>query len=84
MEKNFEDWLKTNVYVKNDSFLNLKDVLKQCEDENGRVNSRKAMNYKSQIIDFIRKNHYKDVDSYFKDTTINGERCAGWIGLSLK
>jgi hypothetical protein len=86
--ENFEEWLKTNVHVKKESFLNLKDVLKKCElvqkDENDRVHSRKVMNYKSQIIDFIRKYHYKDVDSYFKDTTINGERCAGWTDLSLK
>jgi len=88
MEQNFEEWLKTNVQVQKGSFLNLKDMLEKCDlvqkDENGRVNCRKVMNYKSQIIDFIRKNHYKDVDSYIKDTTINGERCAGWTDLSLK
>ena len=88
MEQNFEEWLKTNVQVQKGSFLNLKDVLKKCElvqhDEDGRVHCRKVMNYKSQIIDFIRANHYNDVDSYFKDTTINGERCAGWTDLSLQ
>jgi len=88
MEQDFEEWLKTNVHVKKDSFLNLKDVLQKCElvqkDENGRVQCRRAMNYKSQIIDFIRKNHNNDVEPYFKDTMINGERCAGWTDLSLQ
>jgi hypothetical protein len=86
-DESFEEWLRTNVQLKNDSFLNLKDVLKKCEivkkDEDGKVHSRKVMNYKSQIINFIKKN-YENVDSCFRDITMHGERCAGWIDLSLK
>jgi phage anti-repressor protein len=77
----FHDWLDNFIVSKHDGILNLKDV---CELYLGKtVSSRISCRYKTEIENYIKK-HYKGVNELYKDTSYNGEKVKGWVGMSLK
>jgi prophage antirepressor-like protein len=77
----FQDWLGKVLVLKRDGILNLKDI---CQLYLGKtVSSRISCRYKIDIENYIKK-HYKELHEQYKDTSFNGERVKGWIGLSLK
>jgi phage/plasmid-associated DNA primase len=82
----FENWYNENVERKDNAVLKLKDVCAVCDlintGANKKVHSKTASKYKNQINAIVAARYPKEVQ--FKDSTMDGKRYAGWIGLQLK
>jgi P4 family phage/plasmid primase-like protien len=82
----FENWFNENVERNDNGLLKLKDVCAVCDliqtGNNKKVHSKTASKYKNQINAIVAAHYPKEVQ--FKDSTMDGKRYAGWIGLQLK
>jgi P4 family phage/plasmid primase-like protien len=77
----FYNWLDENIEEKKNAILRLKDV---CELYSGKpkISTKTASKYKLEIEKYI-KSKYKNVLEKYKDSSFNGERYKGWIGLQI-
>ena len=77
----FWTWLDENIEYKEDSVLNLKDI---CETYLGKsVPSRISSKYKKEIEKWI-KSKYSIISEKYRDSTFNGEKVKGWIGIAFR
>lgn len=81
-EKNdFKKWLGEHVVSSNGTIMNLKDV---CYSFTGQfLASRVSANYRKLIEQFL-KQRFPHVSSLYKDSSLNGVKYRGWIGVRLK
>lgn len=83
----FENWLSENIEEKENGILKLTDVCELCDfiktGANKKAPPRTASKYKVQISEFI-KAHFPELKSEYQDTTIDGKRFRGWLGVQLK
>lgn len=83
----FEKWFNENVERRENGILNLKDVCKVCylikTCTNKKAPPRTASKYRVQISGFI-KARFPELKSEYQDTTTDGKRFRGWLGLQLK
>jgi P4 family phage/plasmid primase-like protien len=77
----FYNWLDDNILQQHDGILNLKDV---CELFLGKpAPSRISSKYKKEIEKYIKKT-FPGLNDQYKDSTWNGMKVKGWIGVALK
>jgi len=78
----FYNWADENIEEKKDGILKLKDV---CELYTGKTKlpSRMSSKLKSEMEKYI-KAKFKGIDDKYKDSTLNGERYKGWVGLEIR
>jgi phage anti-repressor protein len=79
----FYKFLEKHIVYKKDSMLSLKHV---CESFLNVTNphSRISALYKIQIENYIKLKYNSIVDSYYKDSTLHGERYKGWLHLKFE
>ena len=75
----FYNWLEENIVYDANYVLNLKDI---CESFLNKMNipSRISSKYKKEIEKYI-KSKYPQVSEKYKDSSHNGEKFKGWVGL---
>jgi P4 family phage/plasmid primase-like protien len=78
----FYNWLDENIEEKKGGVLKLKDV---CELYIGKpkISPRVSNKHKLEIEKYI-KAKYKNVLEKYKDSSYNGERYKGWVGVQIK
>jgi P4 family phage/plasmid primase-like protien len=78
----FYNWLDENIEEKKGGVLKLKDV---CELYIGKpkISPRVSNKHKLEIEKYI-KGKYKNILEKYKDSSYNGERYKGWIGVQIK
>jgi len=83
----FENWLSENIEQKENGMLKLTDVCELCDliktGTNKKAPPRTASKYKVQINAFI-KARFPALKSEYIDTTTDGKRFRGWVGVQLK
>lgn len=77
---NFITWVEDNIRLKTDSVLNLKDILQLYLGKS--VPSRVSSKYKKELEKYI-KSKYPNLCDTYRDTSYNGAKVKGWIGLTL-
>ena len=78
----FNNWLDENIEEKKGGVLKLKDV---CELYIGKpkISPRVSNKHKLEIEKYI-KGKYKNILEKYKDSSYNGERYKGWVGVQIK
>ena len=78
----FCNWLDENIEEKKGGVLKLKDV---CELYIGKpkISPRVSNKHKLEIEKYI-KGKYKNILEKYKDSSYNGERYKGWVGVQIK
>ena len=78
----FSNWLDENIEEKKGGVLKLKDV---CELYIGKpkISPRVSNKHKLEIEKYI-KAKYKNILEKYKDSSYNGERYKGWVGIQIK
>ncbi len=76
----FYKWLDQNVVRKEDSVLNLKDIIYLFLGKT--VPSRISSPYKNQIEKWIKNNHVK-INYKYRDTSYKGIKVKGWVGFNI-
>jgi P4 family phage/plasmid primase-like protien len=78
----FYNWLDENIEEKKGGVLKLKDI---CELYIGKpkISPRVSNKHKLEIEKYI-KAKYKNVLEKYKDSSYNGERYKGWVGVQIK
>jgi prophage antirepressor-like protein len=81
MNADFYNWLDKNVVKSHNSLLRLKDV---CESYTGKpnVHSKVANGMKTDLELWIKSN-FQNIRYIYTDSSFNGMRYKGWIGLEL-
>ena len=81
MNADFYNWLDKNVVKSHNSLLRLKDV---CESYTGKpnVHSKVANRIKTDLELWIKLN-FQNIRYIYTDSSFNGIRYKGWIGLEL-
>lgn len=80
VETDFYKWLDENVVRKEDSVMNLKDI---CQLYFGtQLHSSASTKYRKYIEKWIKNKHYK-INYKYRDTSFNGIKVKGWIGVSI-
>lgn len=81
IDADFYNWLDKNVIKSHNSLLRLKDV---CESYTGRqnVHSKIANRIKTDLELWIKSN-FQNIRYIYTDSSFNGMRYKGWIGLEL-
>jgi len=80
-QNDFCEWLDKNIRIFDGGILRLKDI---CELYTGNLKTspRISNKFKLETESFI-KTKFHGIQSKYKDSTFNGERYKGWIGLTL-
>ena len=78
----FYNWLDENIEEKKGGVLKLKDI---CELYIGKpkISPRVSNKHKLEIEKYI-KGKYKNILEKYKDSSYNGERYKGWVGVQIK
>jgi len=81
IDADFYNWLDKNVVKSHNSLLRLKDV---CESYTGKpnVHSKVANRIKTDLELWIKLN-FQNIRYIYTDSSFNGIRYKGWIGLEL-
>jgi hypothetical protein len=82
----FEKWLDKYVVEKKDNIVKLKTI---CEKylykqfkQQGHLPPKYTHTYRVEIENYI-KNRFPNIKHEYKDTTFNGIRYRGWVGIAL-
>jgi P4 family phage/plasmid primase-like protien len=78
----FYNWLDENIEERRDGILKLKDV---CELHTGKtkIPPRMSNKFKLEIEKYI-KIKFRGLEEKYKDSSLNGERYKGWVGLRIR
>jgi P4 family phage/plasmid primase-like protien len=78
----FHNWMDENVEEKRDGILKLKDI---CELYTGKtkISPRVSNKFKLEVEKYI-KIKFRGLEDKYKDSTFNGEKYKGWLGVRIK
>lgn len=85
----FFKWLDENVIEKKGGILKLQEVCRKCENlkefvKNGNLHSSMSTNIKGRVTEFLEMRYPGPGCPKYIDSTTNGKRVSGWLGLELK
>ena len=78
---NFYNWLDKNIVKRHNSLLHLKDVCESYLDTK-KIHSRLSHRIRIDLESWIRR-RFDNIKCIYTDSSLNGIRYKGWVGLDL-
>ena len=79
----FEKWLDDNIILDKESYIELKDIIKEFTQEDKPLHTKESALYKGKIIDYIKKKYPKH-DYEYKRRRMGEIHFYGWSGIKIK